>query len=194
MAEVNPDLNKYLTDNTWVDMLDNASEVSKEIHALRDNTGEDEMGDVRVQSNIVSKEREREEARERRESALGRNVYADRLAQATESRDDRRRDDRDRDDRRDDRHEERGWRSLSRGRGRDRDRDDRRDARRDDRYRDDDRYDDRRRSRDRDDRDDDRRYDDRRRDRDDDRYDDRDGYTASGIPLDAGRPIRGRRY
>lgn len=191
MAEVNPDLNKYLTDNTWVDMLENAAEVSKEIHALRDNTGEDEMGDVRVQSTIVSKEREREEARERREKARsGRNVYADRLAASRDERRDDRHDDR-RDDR-DDREEERGgWRRLSRRR------DDRYDDRRD-RY-EDDRYDDRRRGRDRyDDRDDrdryDDRYDDRRRSRGRDRYDedDRDGYTPSGIPLDAGRPRRGR--
>lgn len=187
-ADVNPDLADYAMDLAWIDIINNANEVSSEIRALQDNTGTDTEGDVRVQADITAREREREERRERREEAKGKgNKYLDRR---DERRDDRepRRDERDDIDdrpavprwkqvvdRRDDRRDDRG-RGRDRSREwRDRDRDDR--DYDDRRYRDDDRY--RGRDRDRYDRDDrrddrdyDRRYDDRRY-RGDDRYDDR---------------------
>lgn len=212
-ADVNPDLADYAMDLEWIDIINNANEVSSEIRALQDNTGTDTEGDVRVQADITAREREREERRERREEAKGKgNKYLDR-------RDERREEPR-RDDPRDDIEDSPSvprWKQVvdrreDRDYGRDRDRDDRRDRsrewrdrdrdrryddrRREERYRDDDRYDDRRR----DDRD---RYDDRRRDdrdryddrRRDDRYDDRrdDRYTTrSGIPREVGIPIRRR--
>lgn len=223
-SEINPDLASLVADMSWLSIIDDSADALKQIHALADNQGENEEGDVRIQSAITAKEREREAAREQRTtSKSGRNQYLERPAAKADDRyEPRRRDERD-----DLIADEpvTGWRKVAerrdddryyddRGRGRDdrddryrdRDRDyDRRDSR--DRYeprgrgRDDRDYDrDRGRdSRDRYERDDrDRGYDRDRRDTRDTRYerDDRRGgpTTASGIPLDVGTPTRGRRY
>lgn len=206
--DINPDLGALIADMSWMEIVDNSKDALSQIRALRDNTGSDEDGDVRIQSDITSREREREAARDKREaSKSSRNQYAERAEASRETDRYESRRDREERDRRDEREREEptGWRRVAerkeddrydreRGRGSRRDRDSYRDYRderdRRDDYRSRDRYDDRDRDRD---------Y--RDRDRRDDRYgrDDRDdrrdrNTTASGIPRDVGTPIGRRRY
>lgn len=201
--DINPDLAPLIADMSWMEIVENSKDALSQIRALRDNTGSDEDGDVRIQSDITSREREREAARDKREaSKSSRNQYAERSEstrkeeryESRHERDERgRRDERERDEptgwrrvaerREDDRYDRERGRSGRRDRDSYRDYRDERDRRDDYRSRDRDRdYDDRDRGRDRDD------YRDRGRDRDDRNL------TASGIPRDVGTPLGRRRY